>query len=90
MTLLCVARTALPHGHDDGHREGGHQEAGDVLQSTTEGGLPSESDGEGDTDVVALDDKIQVQDQPSLESVEEGNMVGLYNYQVKEIKITVV
>ena len=66
MTVLCLARPAVPAGHDDGRGEGGHQEAGDVLQSTTEGGLSPESDGEGDTDVVALDDKIQVQDQHSL------------------------
>ena len=28
-----------------------------------------------------------IQDQHSLESVEEGNIVGLYNYQVEEIRI---
>ena len=66
VTVLCLARTAVSPGHDDGRGEGGHQEAGDVLQSTTEGGLPSESDGEGDTDVVALDDKIQVHTRSTL------------------------
>ena len=61
MTELCLARPPVPPGHDHGRGEGGHQEAGDVLQSTTEGGLPPESDGKGNTDAVALYDKIQVQ-----------------------------
>ena len=50
------ARPALPPGHDDCGAEGGHQEAGDVLQPAAEGRLPSESDGQGNIDAVSLND----------------------------------
>ena len=55
-SVLCVARTAVPPGHDDSRGQGRHQEAGDVLQPAAEGGLPPESDGEGNIDALIIHD----------------------------------
>ena len=60
LALLCLARTVVPTGHDDCRGESVHQEAGDVLKPTAEGGLPSESDGEGNTHALPVHDQVQV------------------------------
>ena len=58
LTVLYVARTVVPAGHDDGRGESRHQEAGDVLQPAAEGGLPPKSDGEGNTYAFSVHDQI--------------------------------